>query len=118
MTGYHKINGEYAGGNGHLIHDVLKGAWGYKGWAMSDWGAIPSWDFALKGLDQESGVHMDVMLWGTESFVEPLVAAYAEGKLPKARLSDRVRRMLRSVYAVGIDKWGRHPKSTWPNTTI
>jgi hypothetical protein len=24
MTGYNKINGEYAGGNGHLLNDVLK----------------------------------------------------------------------------------------------
>ena len=55
MTGYNKINGDYAGGNGVLIEEVLKGAWGYKGWVMSDWGATPSWEFALKGLDQESG---------------------------------------------------------------
>jgi beta-glucosidase len=41
MTGYNKINGEYAGGNAHLLNDVLKGAWGYKGWVMSDWGATP-----------------------------------------------------------------------------
>jgi hypothetical protein len=28
MTGYNKINGDYAGGNTVLIQDVLKGAWG------------------------------------------------------------------------------------------
>ena len=27
---------------------------------MSDWGATPSWEFALAGLDQESGVQIDV----------------------------------------------------------
>ena len=31
MTGYNKINGEYASGNNHLLNEVLKGAWGYKG---------------------------------------------------------------------------------------
>jgi beta-glucosidase len=62
MTGYNKINGEYAGGNDLLLNGVLKGAWGYPGWVMSDWGATPSWDFALKGLDQESGVQMDLMM--------------------------------------------------------
>ena len=36
MTGYNKINGDYAGGNKLLITDVLKGAWGYQGWVMSD----------------------------------------------------------------------------------
>jgi beta-glucosidase len=110
MTSYNKINGEYAGGNSLLIQDVLKGAWGYPGWVMSDWGATPNWEFALKGLDQESGLQVDVMMWQTESFVEPLRAAHAEGKLPKARLSEMVRRILRSMYAVGIDRWGPAPE--------
>jgi beta-glucosidase len=105
MSGYNKINGEYASGNDHLLNDVLKGAWGYKGYVMSDWGAVPSWDYALKGLDQESGMQMDVRQWGAEAFTEPLRAAYADGELPKERLSDMVRRILRSAYAVGIDTW-------------
>jgi beta-glucosidase len=110
MTGYIKINGDYAGGNSVLINDVLKGAWGYPGWVMSDWGATAGWEFALKGLDQESGLQLDVMMWKAEAFTEPLKAAYAEGKLPKERLSEMVRRILRSMYAVGIDKWGPAPE--------
>jgi beta-glucosidase len=110
MTGYNKVNGEYAGGNSLLIQDVLKGAWGYPGWVMSDWGATPSWEFALKGLDQESGAQIDMMLWQTEPFTEPLRNVYAEGKLPKDRLSDMVRRILRSMYAIGIDAWGPPPE--------
>lgn len=109
MTAYNKINGEYAGGNSHLLHDVLKGAWGYRGWVMSDWGATSSWEFALAGLDQESGAQIDAMMWRGEAFSEPLRAAYAEGKLPKERLSEMVRRILRSMYAVGIDRWGPAP---------
>ena len=66
-----------------LLQDVLKGAWGYPGWVMSDWGATPSWEFALKGLDQESGVQIDVMMWEAEAFTEPLREAYAEGELPE-----------------------------------
>ena len=98
-------------GNHHLLNDVLKGAWGYKGWVMSDWGAVPEWEFALKGLDQESGVQIDVDACGASSPSRHRSgAAYAEGKLPKERLSDMVRRILRSVYAVGIDKWGPAPE--------
>jgi beta-glucosidase len=112
MSGYNKINGEYAGGNNHLLNDVLKGAWGYKGWVMSDWGATPEWDFALKGLDQESGAQTDKFMWKlkTEPFTEPLRKAYAEGKFPKERLADMVCRMLRSLFAVGVDKWGPAPE--------
>ena len=49
MAAYNKVNGDYAGGKHVLINDVLKGAWGYRGWVMSDWGATPSWEFALNG---------------------------------------------------------------------
>ena len=54
MAAYNKVNGDYAGGNRVLLKDVLKGAWGYRGWVMSDWGATPGWECALAGLDQES----------------------------------------------------------------
>src|SRR5262249_4359131 len=110
MTGYNKINGDYAGGNRILIEDVLKGVWHYPGWVMSDWGATPSWDFALAGLDQESGLQVDVALWKAEAVTAPLKHAYAEGKLPKARLSEMVRRICRSMYAVRIDAWGPAPQ--------
>jgi beta-glucosidase len=110
MTGYNKVNGEYAGGNRHLLEDVLKGAWGYAGWVMSDWGATPSWEFALAGLDQESGAQIDVLIWNGEAFTDALETAYAHGELPPERLSDMVRRILRSMYAVGIDAWGAAPE--------
>jgi beta-glucosidase len=109
MSGYNKINGVYASGNPHLLNDVLKGAWGYKGYVMSDWGAVPEWEYALRGLDQESGIQLDVKQWGGEAFTDKLKAAYRDGKLPRERLSDMVRRILRSAYAVGIDKWGPAP---------
>ena len=110
MSGYNKVNGHYAGGNQYLLTEVLKGAWGYKGWVMSDWGATPEWDFALKGLDQESGANMDLMFYKTEPFTAPLRQAYAEGKLPKERLSDMVRRILRSAFAAGVHQWGPAPE--------
>ena len=105
MTGYNKVNGDYAGGNSVLIEDVLKGAWAYPGWVMSDWGATPSWEFALAGLDQESGAQVDRLMWKDEPFTTHLREAYSEGKLPPERLSEMVRRILRSMYAIGVDAW-------------
>jgi beta-glucosidase len=109
MCGYNKLNSVYLCGNDWLPNQVLKQEWGYKGWVMSDWGAVPSWDFALKGLDQESGIQLDVSQWGSEEFTGKLLAAYRDGKFPKDRLSDMVRRILRSAYAVGVDKWRPAP---------
>ena len=109
MTGYNKVNGEYAGGNRHLLLDILKGDWDYAGWVMSDWGATPTWEFALAGLDQESGAQIDRMLWNAEPFTGALREAHAAGALPAARLSEMVRRILRSLYAVGADAWTEPP---------
>jgi beta-glucosidase len=109
MTAYNKINGDYAAANTVLINDVLKGAWGYRGWVMSDWGATPSWQCALSGLDQECGAQIDALLWQAESFGAPLRDAYADGRLTKERLSDMVRRILRSMFAVGADNVDRAP---------
>jgi len=110
MTGYNKINGEYAGGNSALIDGVLKGAWRYPGWVMSDWGGTPGWEAALSGLDQESGLQLDMMMWHTEWFTAPLQQAYREGKVPKERLSDMVRRILRSMFEIGVERWGSAPE--------
>jgi beta-glucosidase len=46
-------------------------------------------------------VQLDKQEW----FVAPLKQAYQEGKFPKERLSDMVRRILRATYASGIDTW-------------
>jgi beta-glucosidase len=83
------------------LNHVIKGAFGFKGYVMSDWWAVYDWDFALKGLDQHSGMQLDQKEW----FSEPLKTAYVEGKLPKERLSDMVRRILRGLFMVGADQW-------------
>jgi beta-glucosidase len=105
MTAYNKVNGEYAAASEVLLNDVLKGAFGYRGWVMSDWGGTPSWECALRGLDQECGAQLDVLFWQSEAFSDRLRTAYADGRLPKVRLSDMVRRILRSMFAVGVDRW-------------
>ncbi|WP_300682509.1 glycoside hydrolase family 3 protein [Nocardioides sp.] len=109
MTGYNKVNGEYAGGSRVLLEEILKGRWGYDGWVMSDWGATPSWTLALAGLDQESGAQVDRILWHDEPFTEPLREAHARGDLPAERLSEMVRRILTSMFEIGIDQWGPAP---------
>lgn len=109
MSGYNKINGEYASGNNYLLNELLKDTWGYKGWVMSDWGAVENWKYALKGLDQESGMQIDVVQWGAEAFTDSLKSAYKSGEFPKERLSNMVQRILRSMYAIGVTDWKEKP---------
>lgn len=105
MGAYNKVNGQYCCGNGPLLRDVLKGAFGFRGWVMSDWMAVHDWTYALEGLDQHSGAQLDVEEW----FDGPLRAAVGRGEVPADRISDMVRRILRSLHAVGADRWGETP---------
>lgn len=100
MCAYNLVNGHKACGNDHLLNTVLKRDWGYKGWVMSDWGAVSSADFFKAGLDQQAGAQLDRQRW----FAQPLQALLDAGAVSPARVSDAVRRMLRSFYALGIDK--------------
>ncbi|WP_448168576.1 beta-glucosidase [Burkholderia ambifaria] len=100
MGAYNLVNGEYACGNKQIIQDTIKDAMGFEGWVMSDWRAVNSWDYALKGLDQHSGAQLDECEW----FNEPLRRAFDEGRIPRKRIGEMVQRMLRSYFAVGIDR--------------
>ena len=115
MAAYNKVNGNYAAANAVLLNDVLKGVWGYRGWVMSDWGGTPSWECALHGLDQECGAQIDAVLWQSEAFTDRLRAAHADGRLPNERLSDMVRRILHSMFAVGIDRRAPAPEPDRPD---
>jgi beta-glucosidase len=98
MCAYNRVNGDYACGNDWLLNRVLKGDWDYPGWVLSDWGAVHGVDYAVKGLDQQSGEQIDAEVF----FDEPLFVAITDGSVPEERISDMVRRILRSMFAVGL----------------
>jgi beta-glucosidase len=98
MCAYNKVGGTYACENPHLLNEVLKGDWGYKGWVMSDWGAVHSLGAASNGLDQESGQQLDKQVF----FDKPLKAAVESGEFPKTRLHDMVHRIVREMIAKGL----------------
>jgi beta-glucosidase len=107
MCAYNQVRGAYACGNDYLLNQVLKKDWGFKGWVMSDWGAVHGVDFALKGLDQQSGEQIDDQVYFGQSLQQAAAAdpAYAQ------RVADMNRRILRSIYAVGLDT---HPAQVEP----
>jgi beta-glucosidase len=100
MCGYNRVNGDFACGNDFLLNRVLKADWGYPGWVMSDWGAVHEVGYFARGLDQESASELDRQVW----FGGPLAAEVEAGRVSRARVSDAVRRILRSIYAVGADQ--------------
>ncbi|WP_242141164.1 glycoside hydrolase family 3 protein [Sphingomonas sp. TREG-RG-20F-R18-01] len=98
MCAYNKVNGDWACENAHLLNDVLKRDWGYRGWVMSDWGAVHSTARAANaGLDQESGQELDHAIY----FADALEAEIAAGRVPMARLDDMVIRYLTGLIETG-----------------
>lgn len=98
MCAYNHVNGTPACGSDFLLNQVLKRDWRYPGWVMSDWGPIRD-DYVSGGLDQQAGANMDSQIW----FDGPLRERLADGRTSRNRISDMVRRILRSLYAVGVD---------------
>ena len=89
MSAYNKVNGDYAGESRHLLREILKEEWGYRGFVMSDFfmGVYDGKKAALAGLDLE-------MPW-TEAYGKTLVAAVEKGEVPLAVIDEAVLRLLR-----------------------
>lgn len=99
MCSYNRVNGAYACENDYLLNQVLKRDWGYRGYVMSDWGAVHSTiPAALAGLDQQSGWPFDQSPY----FNGALKEAVENGHVPVARLNDMAHRILSAMYANGL----------------
>ena len=98
MCSYNKVDGDFACENDWLLNEVLKGDFGFRGYVMSDWGAVHSTvKSVMNGLDQQSGWPFD-----DKPYLGSLLKqAIAAGKVPRARLDDMARRIVRSLYATG-----------------
>ena len=95
MCSYNKFNGDWACENSYLLTDVLKKAWGFKGFVLSDWGGTHSTTKAIMaGLDNEES---DGRYLGAA-----LKTAVEKGEVPMARLNDLVHRIVRTEFAYGI----------------
>ena len=95
MCSYNLYEGDWACENDWLLNHVLKQQWHYPGFVLSDWDATHSTVKAANaGLDMEQP--SDIY------FGAKLKSAIEKGDVPEARLSDMVKRVLRSMFAVGI----------------
>jgi len=99
MCSYNRFNGDYACENDMLLTRILKQDWGFKGFVMSDWGAVHSTAKAINaGLDQQSGAQFDDQPY----FGEPLRQALQDGAVSHSRLDDMVGRILHAMFEEGV----------------
>lgn len=95
MAAYNKINGRWASENEYLQNWLLKGRWNFQGLIVSDWGATHSTiDAANYGLDLEmpNGAY----------FNEELTEAVKRGEVAESVVDDKIRRILRTMYGIGL----------------
>jgi beta-glucosidase len=67
MCAYNRVGGRDACER-FLLNKVLKKDWGWKGFVMSDWGAVPGVEAAINGLDQQSGEQLDKGVFFTDNW--------------------------------------------------
>jgi beta-glucosidase len=96
MSAYNKVNGHYCSENDYLLIDKLKTEWKFKGLVMSDWGAvhstIPTFNSGLD-LEMPTGQYLNK---------ETLLDKIKSGELSEAKLNDKVRRILRVMFTIGL----------------
>jgi beta-glucosidase len=99
MCSYNLINGRWGCENDYLLNKVLKHDWGFKGFVMSDWGAVHSTSAANDGLDQFTGF----CCVGDKPWFAPnvLKTALQSGEIPQRRLDDMVERILWALFSKG-----------------
>jgi len=100
MCSYNLINGRWGCENDYLLNKVLKHDWGFKGFVMSDWGAVHSTaDAANDGLDQFTGFCCvtDKPWFGPNV----LKAALQSGAIAQRRLDDMAERIVWALFAKG-----------------
>jgi len=93
MPAYNKVNGDYCSENEHLLNEILRGEWGFKGFTVSDWGGTHSTMGAmLHGLN--------VQMTGDNYLGQPVIDSIATGALTEQMVNDKVKQILRVRYAI------------------
>ena len=102
MCSYNLVNGDWACENNYLLNTTLKQDWGFKGYVMSDWGAVHSAAKAANnGLDQFTG-YPCCGHHGAFFSAKSLKAELNAGNVPMSRIDDMAERVLWPLFDKGV----------------
>jgi beta-glucosidase len=103
MCAYNIQNGQHCTENYHLVKDILKGEWGFKGFVISDWVSVYSTvNAANAGLDLEMPV-------GVYFKIDSLKKYLASGQIKEETINDKVRRLMKAAFWAGLFDNKEHP---------
>ncbi|HEY1379667.1 MAG TPA: glycoside hydrolase family 3 N-terminal domain-containing protein [Gemmataceae bacterium] len=108
MPSYNEVDGIPSHANRWMLHDVLRGEWGFDGVIVSDWQAIRQLAGRHHVAADDAGAArlalaatVDVELPDPEAY-PTLVEQVKQGKVPEAAINDAVRRLLREKFGLGL----------------
>ena len=96
MTSYNAVNGTYAHENQHLLSDILRGEWGYRGTVVSDWGGCNDFVESVR-----AGANLEMPGTGDDSPTQ-LYQAVKDGRITEAEIDARVDELLALVFDVSL----------------
>ncbi|GAA2636911.1 beta-glucosidase family protein [Paractinoplanes durhamensis] len=106
MAAYNDVNGVAATEQHHVINEIVKDTWGYRGLVMSDW-------FATKTAAPAANGGLDLVMPGPAGpWGDALVAAVQSGEVDEAVIDDHLDRLLllaKRVGALGAER-------SWPSS--
>ncbi|MDO3625644.1 beta-glucosidase BglX [Mucilaginibacter sp. BT774] len=107
MNSFNDLNGTPATGNSYLQRDILKSAWKFKGFVVSDWGSIgeminhgyakDNYEAAEEAITAGSDMDME-----SRSYINNLAKLVADKKVSVGLIDDAVRRILRKKFELGL----------------
>ncbi len=100
MCSYNKLNGVYASENPYLLNETLKKKWDFKGFVVSDWGAVNE---RATGVD--AGLSLEMPASGGFND-KKIVDAVKKGTLSEARLDE----IVTDVVAITLKAKDSHKK--------
>ncbi|MGB3629613.1 MAG: glycoside hydrolase family 3 N-terminal domain-containing protein, partial [Terracidiphilus sp.] len=111
MAAYHEIDGIPITADPFLLKKILRQEWGFKGFVLSDLGAIQRL-YSAHGIAStpkeaaclaiKSGVDMQFYDFDHDVFQRALIECVREGSLPKSDLDGAVKSVLRVKFALGL----------------
>ena len=107
MNSFNEIGGIPSTGNPHLLRDILKGEWNFRGFVVSDWGSVGEMinhgvaanKADAAALAAVAGCDMDME---SRCYREELVNLVRQGKVDIKYIDDAVRRILRIKFQLGL----------------
>ncbi len=97
MAAYNLVNGQHCTENVHLLHDILKGDWGFQGFVESDW------VLAVRSTAPSANAGLDIEMPYPVYYGPKLASAVTAGQVAEATVDEAVRRILRAQLCFRLD---------------